>query len=235
MRPIPILTLSLALAAASVITTSCAGPKIVEWESTGGWLFSENKDAIEAITGQTPDPVETFAGPRYFVPGSMRGRFTYDPENVDPIVEHRAHSTSHAGTLTDWWSQLDSSGSTIGTFTGDAGRVIVSLGNESAGALNDLIDFNMCGSCLGANGFTINGWRATTSSVVWNGEEFHDDLDRPLMLPPENAPTPLGIFDFYNQTLNANASIMAYGLDFREVDANAYLTRRHRASHSTTR
>lgn len=219
MKVLPRFTFGLALAVISlvVISPACADPKTYEWQTTSGWLFSAHQDAIEAITGQTSTPVNTSIGLRYFVPGAMRGRFTYDPENANVPVNFWAHFWSHADAFTDWSSELESSGSVIGTYTGDAGQVIVAEGNDAPGVPNDLINVNMCANCPGATGFSVNDWVATDSSIVWNGEGFQVGIDLPSALPPANAPIPLGIFSFYNQATNVNSAIWSHGLDIREA------------------
>jgi hypothetical protein len=219
MKTITRITLGLTFAVTGLIgiNPASAAPTIYEWETTGGWLFSPNQAAIEEITGQTSIPLDTPVGIRHFVPGAMRGTFTYDPDNADDPVNFFAQFWRHSGAMLNWWSQLEAGGNIIGTYTGAVGQVIVAEGDDAAGPPDDLINVNMCGNCVGVAPFTVGDWLATGSSVVWNGEGFRDGIDLPASLPPENAPIPLGIFSFFNQITYANASILSFGLDIREL------------------
>ena len=219
MRTITTNALGLILAVLGLVAISpaSAAPTIYEWETTGGWLFSPDQAAIEEITGQTSIPLDTPVGVRHFVPGAMRGTFTYDPDNADDPVNYFAQFWRHYGAMLNWWSQLEASGNVIGTYTGAVVQVLVAEGNDAAGPPDDLINVNMCGNCDGVAPFIVGDWLATGSSVVWNGEGFMDSIDLPATLPPENAPIPLGIFSFFNQVTYANVSILSFGLDIREL------------------
>ena len=213
------IALGLTLAALGLATLSpaSADPTTYEWETTNGILFSPNQAAIESITGQTSVPMNTPVGVRHFVPGSMRGTFTYDPDSAEAPVFFPPHFWSHQGAMTSWWSQLEAGGSVIGVYTGAIGQVIVAEGDDALGPPDDLINVNMCGNCAGATPFFVGNWRATGSSVVWTGEGFRDGIDLPAALPPANAPAPLGIFSFFNPASNVNVSILSLGLEIREL------------------
>ena len=203
-----------------VRVTEAAALTAVRWMGLGRPTEADqaaSQAAIEAITGQASFALDTPVGVRYFVPGSMRGTFTYDPDNAEPPVNFFAHFWSHAGAMTDWWSELEAGGNSIGIYSGAVGQVIVAEGDDAVGPPDDLINVNMCGGCPGATPFSVDGWLATGSSVVWNGEGFKNDISLPATLPPENAPVPLGIFSFYNQATNMNVSILSRGLDIREL------------------
>ena len=206
-----------AVLGAIVISPASADPKSFEFESTEGWLFSPNQVAIESITGQTSVPLPTPVGVRYFVLGSMRGQFTYDPDNAESPVHFPPFFWAHPGAMTNWWSELESGGTVIGTFTGDAGQVIVSDGDDAPGLPDDLINVQMCGYCVNPVGFSIGDWEATGASFVWNGEGFRTGIDLPASLPPENGPPPVSIFSFFNPTTGVNASILSFNPDFREA------------------
>jgi hypothetical protein len=211
--------LGLVLAALGLTFANLASaePRTYEWETVNGIMFSDNQAAIDAITGQTPFPLNTPVGVRYFVEGSMRGTFTYDPDSAEAPVFFPPHFWSHRGAMTGWWSELEAGGNVIGVYTGASGQVIVAEGDDAVGPPDDLINVNMCGNCPGATPFFVGDWRATGSSVVWNGEGFRDGIDLPAALPPANAPPALGIFSFFNPTTGENVSILSLGLDIREL------------------
>ena len=204
-----------------MLTTGLAGaePRTFEWESTSGFIFSPDQAALEEITGQSSF---LFNG-RHFVPGSMHGTFTYDPENA-------AAPTSFGTTYfyrdasVDWASVLEGGGGPIGMITGDAGQVIVRDGDGLPGGSDDLVNAQMCTfpSCsTGSAGFFVGDWQATSSSFVWfGGEDFQNGIDLPASLPPANAPIPLGIFSFFNPTRPAgqqNVSILTFNPDIGVV------------------
>ena len=188
-----------------------------EFETASGWLFSPNQTAIEAITGQPSIALPTPVGIRYFVPGSMRGRFTYDPGNAEAPVFFPPRFWAHPLAMTNWWSELESGGHVIGTYTGDAGQVIVSEGNDGPGLPDDLVNVQMCSSCTNPVGFSVGDWRATGSGFLWAGEGFQEGIGLPGALPPANAPEAISIFSFFNPVTGVNANILSFDPTIREA------------------
>lgn len=187
-----------------------------EWESTSGILFSESRTAIEEITGQTSTPVMTPVGERFIVAGSMRGTFTYDAAAAT-FLQSRGNAVAYVGSSQGWTSHLESSGVTIGTFTGDIGETIVRDGDPTAEP--DLLNVNMCAApwCVNPVPFTIGNWRATYSSLVWTGPGFLDGFAPPAALPPGGAPVPLAMFLFVNEQTGENMPVLTRGLVIREA------------------
>jgi hypothetical protein len=193
-----------------VISPVTADATDYEFESVSGWLFSPDQAAIEAITGQPSLALSTPIGVRYFVPGSMRGRFTYDPVNADVPLFFPPRFWAHPLAMTDWWSELEVGGIVIGTYTGDAGQVIIAEGNDGPGLPDDLVNVQMCGYCTNPVGFSVGDWEATGSGFLWAGEGFQEGIELPGALPPANAPEAISIFSFFNPVTGVNASILSF-------------------------
>lgn len=193
-----------------------AEPVNYEWESTSGFMFSESREAIEEITGQVARAVQTQLGERFVVMGAMRGTFTYDA-SAATFLQSRGTAIAYTGSSQAWTSHLESAGVTIGTFTGDIGETIVRDGDPTAEP--DLLNVNMCAApwCVNPTVFTIGNWRATYSSIVWIDGGFLDSFMPPAVLPPPDAPVPLGMFLFFNEQTGANESILTRGLVIREA------------------
>jgi len=193
-----------------VITPMTAGATTYEFESVSGWLFSPDQAAIEEITGQPSLALPTPLGIRYFVPGSMRGRFTYEPSNADAPLFYPPRFWAHPLAMTAWRSELEVGGNVIGTYTGDAGQVIIAEGNDGPGLPDDLVNVQMCGYCTNPVGFSIGDWEATGSGFLWAGEGFQEGIELPSALPPANAPEAISIFSFFNPVTGVNASILSF-------------------------
>jgi hypothetical protein len=206
MKKIAVALVCTALALFAVVPAT-ADPIQYEFETITGWVFSAEQAAIESIAGRPSDAMPTPAGIRYFVPGFIRGRFTYDPDNAEPPVHFPPYFWSHRGAMKNWRSELEIAGNVVGTYSGDAGQVIVSDGDDAPGLPDDLVNVQMCGYCVNPVGFSVNGWQATNSSLVWAGEGFRTGIDLPAVLPPANAREPFPIITFYNPELDMNTSI----------------------------
>jgi len=200
-----------------LVVPATADPVQYEFETVTGWVFSAEQAAIESIAGQPSAALPTPAGIRYFVPGTIRGRFTYDPNGAELPVHFPPFFWSHRGAMTNWWSELEIAGNVIGTYTGDAGQVIISDGDDAPGPPDDLVNVQMCGYCVNPVGFSVGDWLATGTSLVWVGEGFQTGIDLPAGLPPANAREPFPIFSFYNPVLDVNAGIASVAHNFWQI------------------
>ena len=185
-----------------------AEPTTFDWSSTTGSIFSRSQTAIEAVTGQTAFQ----SGPFYVVEGSMNGQFTYDPDNAQP-PQFFGNFASYAGANVNANSSLFGSSGLIGSLSGGTGTVTISDNGGGAGQDQDVVNVN---HCCGAD-FQVGDWLATGASVVWVGDGFQDGLELPPSLPPAGAPSPLGIFLFFNSDTGENASILTINVDVREA------------------
>lgn len=206
---------AVAIIALFAVSTVWAEPETFEWSSTTGTVSSAHKEAIETITGQPAFPVDTPVGTRWIVPGTMNGTFTYDRDSVF-ATESRGTVLAYKMANFGWSSDLHSGTGPVGTYSGSQGEVIVGNGDGVPGDPEDLVNVHACGfGCGDGTGFSVGAWQATGSSVVWIGEDFQDDQSLPLVLPPAGAPTPLGIFSFYNSGTGENINIITINLDVR--------------------
>jgi hypothetical protein len=179
-------------------------------------MFSPSQAAIEEITGQASTPIVTPVGLRYFVSGTMRGTFTYDPDAAT-YLHDRGPAVAYVGATQFWTSHLESDGVTIGTFTGDFGETVVRDGDPISRP--DLVNLNMCAApwCINPIPFSIGNWNATYSSLVWTGPGFVDGVLPPEVIPPPGAPVPIALFSFYNGLTTENATIVARDVVIREA------------------
>ncbi len=195
-----------------VVTGVHAEPTHHGWSSTTGFVFSDNKAAIEAIMGETAEEISTPVGIRWRVRGSMEGTFVYDPDAAQAPTG--IGFTRYKGPNQSWESTLSNSTGVIGTYTGEVGQVIV---RDAPG--QDLVNVNMCGSPCGDGvvSFSIGPWLATNASVVWVGDGFQDGNGLPALLPPAGAGAPLAMYTFFNSNTGENASILTVNVDFRDA------------------
>jgi len=207
-----------------VIGLAAGGPALAEpqdyqWSSTTGSISSASRQAIEEITGQVATEVQTPVGPRWIVPGTMEGTFTYDPDIIIGDPQPRGLALAYSGPTRAWTSRLYSGNGLVGTFSGDVGEVIVREGDGAPGGPEDLVNASMCGAPCGdgVQAFQVGSWEASYSSVVWTGEGFQDGLLPPDMLPPGGAPRPLGIFGFFNNVTGENVTILTVQMNFGDA------------------
>ena len=180
-----------------------AEPGSYDWVSTSGLLFSNDKAAIEEITGQQSVAFPTPVGILHFVPGSMTGNFTYDGSAAS-FLQSRGTAQAYVGVV-------------LGAFSADVGETIVRDGDPTGEA--DLFNINACSAphCINSSGFNVGSWRATYSSIVWNGGSFQDDFEPRIELPTGPEPVPLSIFGFFNEATGQNTSILSRGLAITEA------------------
>lgn len=216
---------ALTIRVAICVTTLCgllsggmtlAEPKSYDWVSTSGLLFSNDKAAIEDITGQPSFALKTPVGILHFVQGSMTGSFTYDG-SAAAFLQSRGSAQAYVGASQDWYAELEVGGVVLGAFSADVGETIVRDGDPTGEP--DLFNINACSAphCTNASGFDVGPWRATFSSIVWNGGSFQDDFLPRAELPTGPEPVPLSIFGFFNEATGQNVSILSRGLAITEA------------------
>jgi hypothetical protein len=195
------------IAALAVATGAYADPTTIEWSSTTGFMFSTNKEAIEAVTGQV---AEQF-GPFWVVEGDMEGHFTYDPAAAEP-PQLPPNFAIYSGATFDSSASLFGTSGLIGTVSGGFGALSVSDNGGGNTGDQDVVNANFC--C--GDTFQVGDWEVLGAAVVWVGDGFQDGFGLPETLPPPGAPEPLGMFTVFRAP-DQNAVILTQAVETRVV------------------